>query len=178
MRLVALILGIALALPVAAEVVPEPHGYRMGDYRAPVPETLEGATVIDDDAAYALWKTGRVAFFDVLPQPPKPENLPEGTFYREKPRQSIPGATWLPNVGFGDIAEETASYFRAGLAHATEGDAAMPVVFFCLTDCWMSWNAAKRVQEWGYGNVFWYPSGTDGWQSMNYPTETVKRFAP
>lgn len=178
MRLAAPILAIVFTLPAIAGVVPEPEGYRMDQYRAPVPDTLAGATVVDNDAAFALWKTGRVAFVDVLPQPPRPENLPEGMLFRSKPRQSIPGATWLPNVGFGEIADETAEYFKTGMEHATGMDPTMPVVIFCLTDCWMSWNASKRVQEWGYENVFWYPSGTDGWQSRNYPTETIEPFVP
>lgn len=176
MRLAALILGALLALPAAADVPPEPEGYRMDEYRAPVPETLEGATVIDDDAAYALWKTGRVGFVDVLAQPPKPADLPEDTLFREKPRHSIPGAIWLPNVGYGEIADETAAYFRAGMAHVTAGDLTAPVVLFCRSECWMSWNAGKRLQEWGYDRVFWYPGGTDGWEDRGYPTEIIERF--
>ena len=164
-------LALLLAAPAHAEEVAEPEGYRHDGYRAPVPATLEGVTVIDDDAALALWRTGRVAFIDVLPRPPKPK-LPEGTIYRQKPRHSIPGAVWLPNVGYGRLADVTDSWFREGLAAATGGDADAPVVFFCLSDCWMSWNAAKRArEEYGYARVFWYPDGTDGWTFMDYPTE-------
>lgn len=176
MRLATLILGAVLALPAAADVPPEPDGYRTDEYRAPVPKTLEGATVIDNDAAYALWKTGRVGFVDVFPQSPKPANLPEDTLFREKPHGSIPGAIWLPNVGYGEISGEAAVYFRAGMAHVTAGDSTMPVVLFCRSDCWMSWNAGKRVQELGYDHVFWYPTGTDGWEEMGYPSETIERF--
>ena len=38
------------------------------------------------------------------------------------------------------------------------------VVIYCLADCWMSWNAAKRILAYGYSNVAWYPEGTDGWE--------------
>lgn len=151
----------------------EPGGYKMDHYRSPVPDTLENVTVVDDDAAFALWKTGTVAFIDVLPKPPKPK-LPEGTIFREKPRYSIPGATWLPNVGYGRIADETDAYFRENLSKAAKGDTDTPVLFFCLQDCWMSWNAAKRAQsEYGYARVFWYPDGTDGWEFADYPTEKI-----
>lgn len=150
----------------------KPADYKMDHYRSPVPDTLEGATVVDDDAAYALWKAG-VVFVDVLPKPPKPK-LPEGTIFREKPRNSIPGSIWLPNIGYGKIAEETAAYFRDNLAEAVGGDTDRPVVFFCLRDCWMSWNAAKRAMaDYGYTRVFWYPDGTDGWEFNDYPTEKV-----
>ncbi|WP_424931037.1 PQQ-dependent catabolism-associated CXXCW motif protein [Amaricoccus macauensis] len=161
-----------VAAPVAY-AVEEPQSYRMTDYRAPVPDTLAGATVIDTDAAYALWRTGRVAFIDALPRPPKPE-LPEGTIYREKPRDTIPGALWLANVGYGEIPEAMHQYFREGLGEATEGDLGAPVVLFCQADCWMSWNAAKRAVEYGYSNVFWFPEGTDGWLAAGHPTERME----
>lgn len=155
------------------DVVAEPPGYRMDQYRGPVPQTLAGAVVVDTDAAYALWRTGAVAFIDVLPRAPKPANLPEGTIWRDKPRHSIPGALWLPNVGYGAIAEVTADYFRAGLADATGGDMEAPVLFFCLEECWMSWNAAKRAVEYGHTRVFLYPEGTDGWTFQDHPVEAI-----
>lgn len=156
-----------------AQGVPEPEGFRGPPYRAAVPATLSGATVVDDDAAYKLWQEGEVAFIDVLPRAPKPENLPMGTIWREKPRQSIPGAIWLPNTGYEQIAKETAGYLRQGLEQATEGDPAHPVLFFCLMDCWMSWNVAKRALEMGYEAVYWYPDGTDGWDMADHPLERL-----
>jgi PQQ-dependent catabolism-associated CXXCW motif protein len=110
----------------------------------------------------------------VLPRPPKPANLPEGTIWREQLRPSIPGATWLPNVGYGAIADATEAYFKAGLDKATGGDRAAPLVIFCLADCWMSWNAARRAMEYGYTNVHWLPEGTDGWAAAGYPLEIVE----
>jgi PQQ-dependent catabolism-associated CXXCW motif protein len=168
----ALLVCAVLAGPAGAQPVPEPDDYRMDDYRAPVPATLAGATVVGTEEAYDLWERG-VAFIDVLPQAPKPANLPEGTIWRDKPRQSIPGSLWLPNVGYGAIADVTADYFRRGLAKAVKDDQTAPVVFFCLADCWMSWNAAKRALEWGYAEVYWFPEGTDGWALWDYPTERI-----
>ncbi|MEM7505193.1 MAG: PQQ-dependent catabolism-associated CXXCW motif protein [Pseudomonadota bacterium] len=159
---------------VQAQDVAEPQDYRMDSYRGPVPESLAGATVVDDDAAYALWKTGAVAFIDVLPRAPKPENLPEGTIWREKKRLSIPDAVWLPNVGYGAIADSTHAYFRENLIATTDDDTDHPVLFFCLAGCWMSWNAAKRALEYGYTRVFWYPDGSDGWDFANYPLEEIE----
>lgn len=155
----------------------EPAGYRLNHYRAPVPDTLKGVTVVDDAAAHELWQAGDVLFVDVMPRAPKPAGLPEGTIWREKPRRSIPGAIWLPNVGYGAIHEDTEAYFLAGLDQVTGGDKDHPVLFFCLADCWMSWNAAKRArEEFGYQSVYWYPEGTDGWTFEDFPTEKVKRF--
>jgi PQQ-dependent catabolism-associated CXXCW motif protein len=47
------------------------------------------------------------------------------------------------------------------------------VVFYCLADCWMSWNAAKRAASWGYREVLWYRDGTDGWEAAGLPTEVL-----
>jgi len=51
-----------------------------------------------------------------------------------------------------------------------------PLVFFCLKNCWMSWNAAKRALEYGYSNVMWYRDGSDGWQELGYPLAEVKKY--
>ncbi len=146
----------------------------MEEYRAPVPATLEGATVVGPEEAHALWEAGETAFIDVLPRAPKPAKLPPGTIWRETPRVSIPGAIWLPNVGFGALAEVTDAYFRAGLEAATGGDKAHPVLFFCLENCWMSWNAAKRALGHGYTRVYWLPEGSDGWALFGYPVEELE----
>ena len=170
----AAIIAAVMPLAVSAQTVPEPSDYRVDHYRAPVPATLTGGAVIGPEAAHDLWQTGHAVFVDVMPQAPKPANLPEGTLWRDKPRNSIPGALWLPNVGYGAIADVTATYFRAGLEQATGGDPTTGIVFFCLEDCWMSWNAAKRALEWGYSKVYWLPEGTDGWALWGYPLERVK----
>ena len=164
-----------LLVPAAALAdVPEPDGYRGEPYRAPVSSTLSGATVVDTAEAHALWEGGKAVFVDVMPRAPKPADLPEGTVWRQPPRQSIPGAVWLPNVGYEALAEVDDRYFRESLADVTSGDADAPLVFFCLADCWMSWNAAKRAVEYGYEDVRWYPDGMDGWTFEDHPTEPVE----
>lgn len=161
-----------LLLPVptgAAEAPPEPESYRMEDYRAPVPQTLAGATVLDTEAAERLWREGRAVFVDVLPRPPKPANLPPGTIWHDKRRDDIPGSVWLPNVGYGALSEDMDRYFRRSLDAVTGGDANRPLVFYCQAECWMSWNAAKRALDYGYAHVAWYPEGTDGWAAAGLP---------
>jgi PQQ-dependent catabolism-associated CXXCW motif protein len=148
---------------------PEPEHYRNQDYRAPTPTTLRGARVIATAEAEALWRAGgAAAFVDVMPQVPRPANLPEGTLWREKPRLNIPGSTWLADTGYGQLSRGMETYFRDGLERLTGGDRAKLLVFYCQRDCWMSWNAAKRAVALGY-NVAWYPDGTDGWQDAGLP---------
>ena len=105
-----------------ADTVAEPAGYRMEEYRAPVPATLRGAQVVTTQEAAALWKEKSVIFFDVMPHTPKPAKLPAGTIWREKVRKNIPGSIWLPNVGYGAISKDDAQYFKAGIDAKTGGD--------------------------------------------------------
>jgi PQQ-dependent catabolism-associated CXXCW motif protein len=59
------------------------------------------------------------------------------------------------------------------LTRATDGDRDRAVVIYCLADCWMSWNAAKRAAEWGWRAVHWYRDGMDGWEFAGLPTEIL-----
>ena len=169
---IAFLASVATAQPTSRP--PEPEGYRREAYRAPVPATLKGATVIDTAKAFDLWRSKAVVFIDALPHAPKPEGLPKDAVWREKPRFDIPGSVWLPDTGFGDISEATQRYLETGLARASGDDKKKQLVFYCLADCWMSWNAAKRALTLGYTNVFWYPEGTDGWANAKHPLEESK----
>ena len=153
----------------------EPHAYRTDHYRAPTPRTLRGARVVSTSQAAALWKQGEAVFVDVLPRPPRPVDLPAGTIWRDRPRFDIPGSIWLPDTGYGALASSMQAYFAAGLRKATHGDRDKPVVIYCLRDCWMSWNAAKRALAMHYTHVIWYPDGTDGWADAGLP---LKRKRP
>ncbi|MBV8701586.1 MAG: PQQ-dependent catabolism-associated CXXCW motif protein [Bradyrhizobium sp.] len=165
-----IIAAITLLTPARAQDwVVEPEGYRTDDYRSPVPETLAGARVLTTAEAEAIWRAKSGVFVDVLPRAPKPKGLPPGTVWRDKPRQNIPGSIWLPDTGYGILAPATEGYLRQGLARASGGNKQAPLVIYCLSDCWMSWNAAKRALAYGYSDVAWYPEGTDGWARANLP---------
>lgn len=157
-------LGVAVDGANSAAAVPEPSDYKTDDYRSPVPATLEGARTITVIDAEALIKTREAVFVDVFPRAPKPPNLPAGTVWRDPTHMTIEGAHWLPNVGYGVLSADFETYFKSRLANLTGNDTKKPVVFFCLRDCWMSWNAAKRALSWGYENVLWFSEGTDAWQ--------------
>ncbi|TFF21944.1 PQQ-dependent catabolism-associated CXXCW motif protein [Jiella endophytica] len=156
--------------PAAGEAVPEPDGYRMEDYRAPVPSTLTGGTVVDTEEAVRL-HAGGVPFIDVLPRVPRPKNLPEGTIWRPEPRKDIPGSIWLVDTGYGELAPVMERYFFDGIESATKGEKSAPVLFYCKRDCWMSYNAARRAIASGYKAVYWYPDGTEGWAEAGRPLE-------
>ena len=168
----ALILGLAAFLCAGVhgeDATPEPQGYRTDNYRAPTPATLAGARVVSTEQAEALWQDKAAIFVDVMPRAPRPPNLPPGTIWRDRPRSNIPGSTWLPDTGYGELAPVTADYLRQNLKRVTGGDSTKLLVIYCLRDCWMSWNAAKRILTMGYTNVAWYPEGTDGWTDALLP---------
>jgi PQQ-dependent catabolism-associated CXXCW motif protein len=168
----AVVLALLVAVPTFAQEKPaEPAGYRLDDYRSPVPATLTGAKALTTEQAAALLREGSAVFVDVLPRPPKPAGLPPSAVWRDKPRHDIPGSIWLPDTGFGALSDATLRYFRNGLARATAGDARRLLVFYCLANCWMSWNAAKRALSLGHTNVAWYPEGADGWEKAGHRLE-------
>jgi len=172
-----LLLAALTTTAIAAEppsAVPEPAGYRMQDYRAPVPATLAGATVLDTARARALWADHGAVFIDAFPRPPKPANLPPDTIWVEPPHDDIPGSLWLPDTGYGRLPPLMDRYLQDNLREATGGDPARPLVIYCKANCWHSWNLAKRVVALGYSHVAWYPEGVEGWRAAGLPLEPAQ----
>jgi PQQ-dependent catabolism-associated CXXCW motif protein len=144
----------------------EPAEYRTGDYRSPTPLTLRGATVVSSAEAMTLWKANGALFIDVIPRPRKPDNLPPQTPWHVPEHLNIPGSAWLPNTGTGVLPSAASAYFQEQLQRLTGGDRMAPMLFYCLRNCWMSWNAAKRAIALGYARVYWFPDGADGWAEI------------
>lgn len=182
-RLLLILSAAVVFLPSAAWAgdlaVPEPDGYRQEEYRSPVPATLRGAGVIGIGEARRLWVEKAAVFLDVMPRLPKPDKLPAGTIWVDKARRNIPGSIWLANTGYGALTPEMERYFEDSLTALTSGDRSRTIVFYCMTNCWMSWNAAKRAVSWGYSAVAWYPEGADGWEAAGFPlAEALPYRAP
>jgi PQQ-dependent catabolism-associated CXXCW motif protein len=136
---------------------------------------LEGATVVTVQQAREIWLAGKTIFIDVMPRAPRPPDLPNDALWRDKLRETIPGAVWLPNIGYGRLSPEVDAYFRRSLEELTGGDRTKPLLFFCMANCWMSWNAAKRArEEYGYTQITWFPQGTDGWAFPDAPLVKVE----
>jgi PQQ-dependent catabolism-associated CXXCW motif protein len=169
-RLAGLFAALMIAVPAEAGSVPEPAGYRMDNFRAPVPATLQGARVVSTEEAEAIWRAGGTPFIDVLPRPPKP-NLPEGTIWREPPHSDISGSVWLADVGYGALSPEMEAWYRDELTNLSGGDKEHPILVYCRSNCWMSWNAARRAIAWGYTGVIWYPGGIEEWEKAGLPLE-------
>lgn len=167
---VAAVLPAAPALSAEREVA-EPAGYRLSDYRAPTPPVLTGAVTVDTAAARKLVETQAAIPVYVLKL--DRSTLPGRPWLSGVPPRQIPGGVWLPNVGLGEPGPEYQEYLRRSLERMTGGRSDRGVMFYCLADCWMSWNAAKRALSLGYRPVYWYRDGMDGWTEAGMPSEPV-----
>ncbi len=137
-------------------------GYRIAHYRAAVPETVPGGTRVDLDKVDELIK-GSAVLLDVMPSEGAGADPATGQWRLSRPHQTIPGATWLPDVGRGKLTAEFDRYLKINIDMLTKGDKAKPIIIFCQSDCWMSWNAVQRIAGFGYSSLYWFPEGTDGW---------------
>lgn len=183
-RLAGLLLVCGLAggwlVVTAAETAPKAaylnrEGYRSAHYRAPTPQTVPHARTLDTRGLQALLKRERPLLIDVQAVAVRPELAEFGlSWLPSEPRYSLPGSSWLPNVGYAELTPRMARYFRAQLARLSGGDRARAIVVFCVVDCWMSWNAVQRTYRYGYRNLYWYRDGTDIWASQGLPLEAVQ----
>jgi PQQ-dependent catabolism-associated CXXCW motif protein len=159
------ILAVLCAMPLLLGAgVPEPEGFRMDNYNAPVPETIAGGRAVDAEALAAAMANGAIAI-DVLAAPRKPAGMPEDRPWVPVPRRNISGSLWWPDVGRGAISPALDGWFRKRLAEVTGGDTGKAIAFYCKADCWMSWNAAKRAIGYGYRQVLWFPGGAEAWEA-------------
>jgi len=153
--------------------VRQPDGYRMEFYDAEVPAALDGASTITAVELKRLQNNAAAVVIDVIPEHRRPRALPENQIWMPVAHKGVPGAIWLPDTGYGVLSEITEKYFKRHLSIATGGDKRRHVVFYCRTDCWMSWNAAKRALSYGYTRVYWFRNGLDDWLFEGYDFEVL-----
>ncbi len=158
--------------------VAEPAGYWTGSVNAPTPATLHGAKVVSARQVSALVKAGNAVIIDVSNAPRRPEGLAPGAPWMPTAHPGIPGAMWIPGAGMGVVPVAVEKYFRAKLATSTGGDFSRPLVIYCHSSCWLSWNAAKRAVSYGYRNVSWFPRGIEGWRARGLSTTDLKPLQP
>lgn len=145
-------------------------GYRIARYRSPVPADVPGGVRVGVDEIDVLVEQRRAILLDVMPSDGA-GLLPSGE-WATKRHMTIPGSTWLPDVGRGRIDARLETYLARNLTQLTGGDTARPMIIFCQSDCWMGWNAVQRIHKLGYRSLYWYPDGVDGWRDWD------RGFAP
>lgn len=147
-------------------------GYRVGHYRAPARRAPDGVVRIAPAAAARLRPDVDVLFIDVLPAEGGHRQA-DGRWRLARPHESIPGAHWFPESGRGELAAGIEDWFLSGIARLSHGRRDRPIILFCLSDCWMSWNAARRLKAQGYRQVWWLAEGADGWRDLGLPLTPV-----
>jgi len=140
-------------------------GYRAARYRAPVKADPAPAAVITLAAALTLEPGRDALFIDVTPVEGGVRDPASGVWTLSQAHLTIPGALWLPETGRSPVDAVLWQALEARIAEARAAAPGQPVILFCRIDCWMSWNAARRLALGGIGNVHWLAEGTDGWHA-------------
>jgi len=164
-----LLIGTAAAFAAA----PEPNGFRMDEYRATVPATVAGGSVVHAQEIRKLQGQHGVVLIDVYPAPRRPPGTQPGTPWLPPVHRNLPDSLWWPEVGRGAIPPALETRFQQRLSEVTASQPGKLLVFYCKADCWLSWNATKRAASYGF-KVAWFPEGADGWQASGLPTQAAK----
>lgn len=147
-------------------------GFRIAHYRAPVPDAAPGAETVALDGLRRLVDGGALLLDVVGVQAFALRE--DGSWITGEKRESLPGAVWLPAVGWGRLDPWQEAYLADSLARLTSGDRDAPIVVFCRVDCWLSWNAAQRIAALGYGRVAWFRDGAEAWAAAGLPLVPVE----
>lgn len=160
--------------PMKAGAVSEPSspaapfdeaGYRNARYRAPVDHDAAPARAVSLDRALAMAPGAQALFLDVMPAEGGVRDAQTGSWQFSEVHQTIPGAQWHPETGRAPVDPVLWQALEAAVRQARKDRPHLPVVVFCRSDCWMSWNAARRLAVSGFGDVLWLAEGTDGWHA-------------
>lgn len=130
----------------------QPQAQLQQTLHGPTPTSIPGGQVITTDGLLGLIQQSQqngLLIFHVL-----------------GPGNTIPGAlNAAPASQPGTFSDRTQQEFGQFLQQVTQGNKARPLVFYCMnTQCWMSYNAALRAINMGFGNVLWYRGGIEAWQ--------------
>ncbi len=149
----------------------DPQGYRIARYRAPVTADPAPAQRIALADALALVPGRDALFIDVMPAEGGVRDRVTGAWRLAASHRTIPGSQWHPEAG---RMPADPALWSALAAAARTAAPAKPVILLCRVDCWMSWNAARRLAAGGLGNVFWLAEGTDGWHGAGRALAEVR----
>lgn len=141
------------------------QGFRSARYRAPVRAEPAPAQTITLAAALALDPARDALFIDVMPVEAGVRDPVSGVWTLSAEHLTIPGALWLPETGRAPVEANLWRALEARIIAARGARPGLPVIVFCRADCWMSWNAARRLALRGHANINWLAEGTDGWNA-------------
>ncbi|MFZ1343217.1 PQQ-dependent catabolism-associated CXXCW motif protein [Thiothrix eikelboomii] len=172
MRVWLFIIGFGLASCYANECVRTremPTGLKLDHYRSPTPACVPQGVTLATAELKTLIETEQPVLIDVMAVYLREDQEFGATWLVNEPHFNLPQSVWLPNTGYGTLEPKIETWFKAQLAQLTAGNLNRPLVFYCVADCWMSWNAVQRVRAYGYQRVYWYKEGIDGWKAAGWP---------
>ena len=141
----------------------DPEGYRAARYRAPIRLDPAPAQAIGLAEALTLAPGRDALFIDVMPAEGGVRDPASGAWRLAAPHLTIPGALWFPETGRAPVDQGLWAGLTGAVDEARRARPDLPVILFCRSDCWMSWNAARRLAREGRSGIFWLAEGTDGW---------------
>lgn len=144
-------------------------GYRNARYRSPVRSDPAPAAQMDLAISLDLEPGKTALFIDVMPAEGGVRDPQTGSWTLSQQHLTIPGAWWYPETGRAPVNDDLWQALKNKVADARRTAPDQPVIMFCRADCWMSWNAARRMAQQGIGNVWWLAEGTDGWHAAGRP---------
>ncbi|WP_066554847.1 rhodanese-like domain-containing protein [Croceicoccus bisphenolivorans] len=162
----AAICALFMAAPAAAQDF-DADGYRAASYRAPVDRDPRPAARLALPAALLLQPGRDALFIDVLPAMGGVRDASTGQWRLGEEHLTIPGAVWHPEAGRSEPDPALWNALVAEVERARRTDPHVPVILFCRTDCWMGWNAARRLASQGQTNIWWLAEGIEGWRKSN-----------
>ena len=115
---------------VNAEALFNEQGYRIKNYRRATPDVPPAGSLLTTEQLKELIETTSPVLIDVQAITLRPESEEFGiAWLPSKKRWHIPGSTWLPNVGYGELDKRMDAYFRGNLIRLTNGDKNRGIVF-------------------------------------------------
>lgn len=141
------------------------EGYRAARYRAPIRLDPAPAQAIDLAEALTLTPGRDALFIDVMPAEGAVRDPASGAWRLAASHLTIPGALWFPETGRAPVDQALWAGLTGAIDEARRARPDLPVILFCRSDCWMSWNAARRLAREGRSGIFWLAEGTDGWHA-------------
>lgn len=139
------------------------EGYRASRYRAPVDRAPRPAHRIALKDALRLRAQTGALFIDVLPAEGGYRDPATGIWRLSAAHETIPGALWHPETGRASPPPVLWRGLAQAVSAARQRHPGIPVIVFCRTDCWMGWNAARRLALGGTARVYWLAEGIEGW---------------
>ncbi|WP_240653220.1 rhodanese-like domain-containing protein [Sphingomonas crocodyli] len=150
-------------------------GYRIAQYRGVVADAPAGVDRITAAQVVALVRDHAI-LIDVTPAEGGIRDPQSGRWRLAMPHHTIRGAYWFPEAGRGALAPDIERWFVGGVDRLGGRRRDKTLIVFCLADCWMSWNAARRLKQAGFGDVRWFADGLDGWRDAGQATKRVEPY--